>query len=189
MTPDKVRELFLAIKLHYTNDKYDYTKFAKRKLRGNLVADTFFYDKFAKKFSNENSLEFFFMANMMRNFHKNFSIPTFIGDYYTVENFEYLKVWYAYVKQSMPYHFNNYMDTHTSIDELVKPGKTLPKVFEDYIQEKISLDILSTFVYYNSNNPEIDIWEVTALSDPLFEKLYSVVKKHILMMKFKQLLQ
>lgn len=189
MTPERVREIFLAIKLHYTNEKYDYTKFTNRKLRGPQKADVFYYDKFSKKFSSENAAELFFIANMMRSFHKNFSIPTFIGDYYTVENFEYLKYWYSYVRKTLPYNYNQYLKQYETVDELIQPGRTLPKVFEDYLQEKISLDILTTFVYNNRNNQEIDMWEITASADPLFDKLYLIVKKHILFLKYKQILQ
>lgn len=188
MTADKIREIFLALKLHYSNDKYDYTKFSNRKLRGRVTADTFHYEKFASKFSSETSAELFFASNMMKDFHKTFSFNTFIGDYYNIENFKYLKEWYSYMKNVLPDNYKQYTSLFT-VDDLISPGKTLPKVFEDYLKGNISLDILTTFVYNNSNNPEIDIWEVTAQSDPLFEKLYLVVKKHMLMLKYKQLLQ
>lgn len=189
MTPERIREIFLATKLHYTSERYDYTKFGGRKLRGSLKADKFFYDKFSDKLKSDVSVELFFVSNFMRNFHKNLTIPTFIGDYYNQENFDYLKVWYSYVTKTLPYNFNNYMDESKSIENLIAVGKSLPKIFEDYLQGKITIDILSIFVYKNSDNPEIAMWDIISASDPLFEKLYFIVKKHILFLKYRKILQ
>lgn len=188
MTPDRIREIFLALKLHYTG-KYDYTKFASRKLRGAGKADLIHYEKLADKLTSDNSVELFFVSAFLMNFQKNMSVPTFIGDYNKKEYFENLKVWYRSITANLKDNFNSCMEQYESMEELVAIGRSVPKIFEEYMSGKVSLDILAIFVYKNKDNPEIAMWDVIADSDPLFEKLYFIVKKHILFLKYKGVLQ
>lgn len=98
--------MYLAMKSHFTQDKYDYIKY-QGKVRASEDAfmnrrDKFYFDKLAKTYEKEE-LEDFLIANMMHGF------SGWIGQLFEQESVDRYKD-YTKVKQSLTYTFSKDLD-------------------------------------------------------------------------------
>lgn len=136
--------LYLALKQHFTVDKYDFFKYngkTKNVSKESFLSrrDRFQFEKLARKCDNP-------MIHMMVNFLQD---KTWIGDMLDDEAFDATK---RYVKkvQSMSYIFKNEIEKYDNLKSLFKvEDNGYPMILNEYMRGDISLEtiiILDAFI-------------------------------------------
>lgn len=137
----EVYKLYLAIKLHFTSDSYNYFTF-NGKTRTTLQSfekrrDKYFFKKLATKF-NQDELIQYFVAHFVQN------EDTWIGNISKIENCSVYNNWLKKI-QSMSFIFSNDIDlllSESSFDDLFKVTNTHPPIIKKYLANCISLETL-----------------------------------------------
>lgn len=137
----EVYKLYLAIKLHFTSDSYNYFTF-NGKTRTTLQSfekrrDKYFFKKLATKF-NQDELIQYFVAHFVQN------EDTWIGNISKIENCSVYNNWLKKI-QSMSFVFSNDIDlllSESSFDDLFKVTNTHPPIIKKYLANCISLETL-----------------------------------------------
>lgn len=136
--------LYLALKQHFTVDKYDFFKYngkTKNVSKESFLSrrDRFQFEKLARKCDNP-------MIHMMVNFLQD---KTWIGDMLDDEAFDATK---RYVKkvQSMSYIFKNEIESYDNLKALFKiQDNGYPMILNEYMRGDLSFEtiiILDAFV-------------------------------------------
>ncbi len=190
MNPFEVYKLYLAIKLHFTTDRFDYFKccgktkasmqaFEKRK-------DVYFFKKLATKYSREELIEYF-VANFVGD------ESTWIGNISRIENSTVYPRWKEKIK-SMPDTFKRdvlVLLNDNSFEDIFKVSHTHPPIIVKYLSKSISLEtlvILNVLLNYvkdfDATIKEPVIWPDLKRKVVKYEPFLSVDKpkyKHILL--------
>ena len=155
MTGFEVYKMFLALKIHFTSDTYDYFQYG-----GNAKAsqvsfdqrkDKFFFVKLSRKFKDFELREFFvanltaedkvYPATLVREGAKNYA--------------EYTKR-----KESLSYHFKEDVatlhDTHNRFDDLFKVEGVHPPLLKSFLGGRICLETLTIFNKLFQYVPQFD---------------------------------
>ena len=155
MTGFEVYKMYLALKLHFTSDTYDYFQYG-----GNAKAsqvsfdqrkDKFFFVKLSRKFKDFELREFFvanltaedkvYPATLVREGAKNYA--------------EYTKR-----KESLSYHFKEDVatlhDTHNRFDDLFKVEGVHPPLLKSFLGGRICLETLTIFNKLFQYVPQFD---------------------------------
>lgn len=162
-------QLFLALRTHFTNSKYDFFQFHGKlntKKESYLKRnDRFFFEKIAKEYDAEN-LRDFYIANFLKDYHY---ITELLDDGAT-QNF----IEYKSRRQALTYNFTS------ELDRIFRHGITRPFVIVDgeypyivglYLRGSISPEtfaIVNDFIqffpkydrYFGDNDP---IWSKVSL--------------------------
>jgi hypothetical protein len=163
---------YLAIKSHFTNEKYDYFKY-----KGKIKADTnsfnqrndkFFFERIAKKLQSPFEVEKFFVSCMVKN------TRTWIGDVFG-DNVESDYIDWQRKIESITYVFEQDFQKIVDVAELediivqnlfqVNEGQH-PRILKMFLKKDISLETLvllnlaikGTFSYWNQNIHENILW-------------------------------
>ena len=155
MTGFEVYKMYLALKLHFTSDTYDYFQYG-----GNAKAsqvsfdqrkDKFFFVKLSRKFKDFELREFFvanltaedkvYPATLVREGAKNYA--------------DYTKR-----KESLSYHFKEDVatlhDTHIRFDDLFKVEGVHPPLLKSFLGGRICLETLTIFNKLFQYVPQFD---------------------------------
>ena len=155
MTGFEVYKMYLALKLHFTSDTYDYFQYG-----GNAKAsqvsfdqrkDKLFFVKLSRKFKDFELREFFvanfisedkvYPATLVREGAKNYS--------------DYIKR-----KESLSYHFKEDVatlhDTHNRFDDLFKVEGVHPPLLKSFLGGRICLETLTIFNKLFQYVPQFD---------------------------------
>ena len=155
MTGFEVYKMYLALKLHFTSDTYDYFQYG-----GNAKAsqvsfdqrkDKFFFVKLSRKFKDFELREFFvanltaedkvYPATLVREGAKNYA--------------DYTKR-----KESLSYHFKEDVatlhDTHNRFDDLFKVEGVHPPLLKSFLGGRICLETLTIFNKLFQYVPQFD---------------------------------
>jgi hypothetical protein len=143
LTPYQTYCLYLAIKSHFTQKKYDYFKYSGT-VRANPESfekrkDKYYFTRLSKKY-NENEMLDFLVANFI---HSNKWIGELLED--TAHDY-YIK--YLKRKQAFTYHFTNELAALLSTvddprDLFICSASTYPKIINEYLAGTISLETMS----------------------------------------------
>jgi hypothetical protein len=136
-----VYKLYLAIKLHFTTDSFDYFR-CNGKSKASLQSfekrkDVYFFKKLATKFTQPELVDYF-----VANFTTDES--TWIGNISKIENSKVYPKWKEKT-QSMSYIFQNDMDFllgESSFEDLFKVELTHPLLIKKYLSKEIALETL-----------------------------------------------
>lgn len=175
MTGFEVYKMYLALKLHFTTDRYDYFEF-NGKVKASEKAfdkrkDAYFFKKFATKYDYDTSLTY-----LVSNFVKEqfFYIKDLLSS--NAEK-NYLN-WKKY-NQSLAYNFANEIDILLSdeitFEELFKceRGKH-PHILKKYFANQISIETLVILNFCVKYLPIFD----KVLSDPVWQELKNKILKY-----------
>jgi hypothetical protein len=137
----EVYKLYLAIKLHFTSDKYNFFTF-NGKTRTTLESfekrkDKYFFKKLSTKFSHEELIQYF-VAHFVQN------NDTWIGDISRTQNSTIYSDWIKKI-QSMSFVFSNDVDCllkDHDFEDIFKSKSTHPPIIKKYLSKSISLETL-----------------------------------------------
>lgn len=140
-----VYRTYLAIKLHFSKDNFDFFKCGTGKAKASLEAfekrkDKYFFKKLATKF-NQDELIRYFVAHFAQN------EDTWIGDISKIEHSSVYSEWQKKI-QSMSFIFSNDVDTllkDTDFEGIFKITTTHPPLLKKYLSKSITLETLVIF--------------------------------------------
>jgi hypothetical protein len=181
-----VYKTYLAIKLHFTSEKYDYFKY-DGKVNAKLDTftkrnDRYFFHKLSKKY-NQNDIVDFFVANFLHNKKK------WVGNLLRNDGDETYMA-YRKVKESLSYSFRNdcnviYNDLNAkrfSFDDGFNVfGGQHPRVLQLLIQKKISYQtavILDYFLTFSK------AWDMEIKEKVVWKDISNRLKKFRSFVKF-----
>jgi hypothetical protein len=191
VTPYQVYCEYLALKSHFSNEKYDYFKYNK-KVRASLTsfnrrADKYWFEKTSRKFKDEEIIDFL-VSNFVQS-ESNSAI--WIGSLIT----EGEKVYSDWKKrqQSLTYLFkeqSNELFSETKLDDALNCSKGHPPVLKKFLSGKISLE---TLVIYDKIFLFGKMFDKKLL-DPVWETVSLKIKKyspflHIDVFSYKKILR
>ena len=141
MTGFEVYKLYLAIKLHFTSDSYNYFTF-NGKSRASLQSfekrkDKYFFKKLGTKFNDEELIQYF-----VSHFVNDENV--WIGNITVVGNSTIFSEWQRKI-QSMSHMFEQDVDTllkDTEFEKLFKVVSTHPPLITKYLAKSITLETL-----------------------------------------------
>jgi hypothetical protein len=174
MTGFEVYKMYLALKLHFTTDRYNYFEFnGKTKASEKSFEkrkDAYFFKKFATKYSDETALEY-----LVANFIKEHAF--YIKDLLSSNAEKNFSNWKRY-NQNLIYNFSNELDNlldEYNFDSLFEceRGKH-PIIIRKYFSQEISIEtliIINACVGYVSTFDKI-------LSDPIWNELKNKIVKY-----------
>jgi hypothetical protein len=175
MTGFEVYKMYLALKLHFTTDRYDYFEF-NGKVKASEKAfdkrkDAYFFKKFATKYDYDTALSY-----LVSNFVKEqcFYIKDLLS---TNAEKNYLN-WKKY-NQSLVYNFTNEIDIllneEATFEQLFECEKGKhPHIFKKYFANQISIE---TLVILNSCVRYLPTFD-KVLSDPVWKELKNKILKY-----------
>jgi len=176
VTGFEVYKMYLALRMHFTNDKYDYIKY-----RGKVNAseksfeerrDRYFFKKLATKYEDNEILNYF-VANFMHD-PKGY-IKSFTDDNYTSWKIKQESFSYKF-RQEVDFILTDfdapYQDKFDKIFE-VREGQH-PRLLKHYLSGKISLE---TLVVFECCLKYIDRFD-RKLSDPIWKDVRKMVLKY-----------
>lgn len=144
-------EIYLALKLHFNNSKYDYFKY-NGKVKGATKEslhnrkDKFFFQKLAKTYSKDDYIKLV-LSNLIDN------PKTWVGNLLKSDCQKIYRKWHANIenieynfKQDLFKIFEN-VNTTEDFDNLFKCNKGHPKLFQMLINGDINKE---TFLIFNS---------------------------------------
>ena len=141
MTPFEVYKLYLAIKLHFTTDSFDYFKCCG-KTRASMQAfekrkDIYFFKKLAAKYSKEELVEYF-VANFIGD------ESTWIGNISRIQNSNVYPRWKTKINEL---HDTFKKDIQVllkdnSFEDIFKVSHSHPPVITKYLSKSICLETL-----------------------------------------------
>ena len=155
MTGFEVYKMYLALKLHFTSDTYDYFQYG-----GNAKASQFSFDQRKDKF---------FFVKLSRKF-KDFELREFFVANLTAEDKVYPATLvregaknyadYTKRKESLSYHFKEDVatlhDTHNRFDDLFKVEGVHPPLLKSFLGGRICLETLTIFNKLFQYVPQFD---------------------------------
>lgn len=176
MTGYEVYKMYLALKQHFTNDKYDY-----RKYRGRVNAsekafeerrDRYFFKKLATKYDSDTVLDYF-VANFMhdpRGYIQSFSDGNYSSWKVKQESFSYK--FRQDVDLLLTYFEAPYQDKFDKLFE-VQEGQH-PRLLRHYLSGEIALETLVVFEKCLRYIGRFD----KKLSDPIWKETRKRVLKY-----------
>jgi hypothetical protein len=137
----EVYKLYLAIKLHFTSDSYNYFTF-NGKTRTTLQSfekrrDKYFFKKLGTKFNQEELIQYF-VSHFVQN------EDAWIGDIYKLQNTSVYTEWLGKI-QSMSFVFMNDVNillNDNNFEDIFKVTSTHPPLLKKYLSNSISLETL-----------------------------------------------
>lgn len=171
ITSKRVKEIFIALNLHYKSDKYDFLTFNGRLKNTLSENDLTQYNKFSQKYVDAKTVTKFFISSMSYLYLKNLDIPNHISFYNKELLFKNYPIWSANLKK-MKYFHNSYdkKDIFT--------GSNQPKIIKDIFDSTITLEYGCLLLY----KYDIDSW-LSDYNDPLLVDKIFFIKKHIKLLK------
>ena len=171
MSPFEVYEMYLAIKMHFTQTSYDYFKYSG-KVRSNIESfnkrkDRYFFEKLSRKKARKDVLDYF-VSNFIES-----SDPSkmWVGEMRTSGEDNYLK-WKGRV-HSFTYLFESDLNTLTEdchLYEAIVSKSGHPKIIKSYLAGKVCLEsvvVMDDLTKFMSK-----------LSDPVLEIIKTRVSKY-----------
>ena len=175
MTPYQVYCEYLALKSHFSNEKYDYFKYNK-KVRASLTsfnrrADKYWFEKTSRKFKDEEIIDFL-VSNFVQS-ESNSAI--WIGSLIT----EGEKVYSDWKKrqQSLTYLFKEQsteLFSENELETVFNCSKGHPMVLKRFLSGKLSPE---TFVIYDKIFSIVKDFDKKLL-DPVWETVSLKIKKY-----------
>lgn len=158
----EVYQLYLAIKLHFTTDSFDYFK-CNGKTKASLQAfekrkDVYFFKKLATKFSKPELIQYF-VANFVDN------QSTWIGNISRIENHKTYPEWKEKIKH-LPSIFTSDVEQllkSNTFEDIFKVKNTHPDIIKKYLSGSITLE---TLVILNKLLNYVKDFDTT-VSDPI----------------------
>jgi hypothetical protein len=171
MSPFEVYEMYLAIKMHFTQPSYDYFKYSG-KVRSNIESfnkrkDRYFFEKLSRKKARKDVLDYF-VSNFIES-----SDPSkmWVGEMKASGEDNYLK-WKGRV-HSFTYLFESDLNTLTEdchLYEAIVSKSGHPKIIKSYLAGRICLEsvvVMDDLTKFMSK-----------LSDPVLEIIKARVSKY-----------
>jgi hypothetical protein len=176
VTPYQVYCEYLALKSHFSNQKYDYFKYNK-KVRASLTsfnrrADKYWFEKTSRKFKDEEIIDFL-VANFVQS-ESNSAI--WIGSLIN----EGEKVYSDWKKrqQSLTYLFKEQSEelfSQTKLEDALSCSKGHPPVLKKFLSGKISIETLTIYDKIFGFSKTFD----KKLLDPVWETVSLKIKKYM----------
>ena len=191
MMPADAYRCYLALKNHFTKEKYDYHKY-RGKVRATNAAfykrrDRFWFEKFARK-KNDKEVEEFFVSNFI---YSTDPATMWIGEMIKEGEGRYID-WKKKI-QSLSYIFKEEVNTlfeQNKVNEVFDCSKGHPLILRSYLGGKTSLETLVICDRIFEYRKDFD----KKLNDPVWETVSRKIKKYtpfinIDVPKFKKILQ
>lgn len=145
MSPSEAKQIYLAIKLHFTSDSYDAIKYNFRVRSTTKVSskDSFYFERLAKKYgSNRQNYIDFLVANFIKP-----TPPGWVSELVSSDADSIYKSWLKQ-RDSFTYRFTEDMDFLSekcpSFNDLFHARKdNYPLIIEYYLQESVSLETVA----------------------------------------------
>ena len=176
MTGFEVYKMYLALKQHFTKEKYDYHKY-RCKVRASEDAfeqrhDRYFFKKLATKYSNQEIVDYF-VANFVsdpKGYIKSFNDDVYKTWKINQESFSYKFKEDVYsLLDEYDYPYQDYFDRVFSI----KQGSH-PKLLKSYLAGDISLETLVVFETCLGFVKDFD----RVLTDPIWKEVRMKIIKY-----------
>ena len=166
---------YLALKNHFTKDKYDYHKY-HGKVRATNEAfykrkDRFWFEKFARQ-KNDKEVEEFFVSNFI---HSTDPGTMWIGEMIKEGEGRYVE-WKKKV-QSLTYIFKEEAETifeNKKVDDMFDCSKGHPPILKSYLGGDISLESMVIYDRILGYGKDFD----KRLKDPVWETVSRKIKKY-----------
>jgi len=175
MMPADAYRCYLALKNHFTKDKYDYHKY-HGKVRATNEAfykrkDRFWFEKFARQ-KNDKEVEEFFVSNFI---HSTDPGTMWIGEMIKEGEGRYVE-WKKKV-QSLTYIFKEEAETifeNKKVDDMFDCSKGHPPILKSYLGGDISLESMVIYDRILGYGKDFD----KRLKDPVWETVSRKIKKY-----------
>jgi len=176
VTGFEVYKMYLALKQHFTKEKYNYHKY-HGKVRASEDAfeqrhDRYFFKKLATKYSNQEIVDYF-VANLVsdpKGYIKSFSDDVYRSWKINQESFSYkFKEDVCLLLDEYDYSYQDYFDRVLS----VKNGKH-PKLLKSYLAGEVSLETLVVFETCLGFVKDFD----RVLTDPIWKEVRMKIIKY-----------
>ncbi len=173
--PADAYRCYLALKNHFTKDKYDYHKY-HGKVRATNEAfykrkDRFWFEKFARQ-KNDKEVEEFFVSNFI---HSTDPGTMWIGEMIKEGEGRYVE-WKKKV-QSLTYIFKEEAETifeNKKVDDMFDCSKGHPPILKSYLGGDISLESMVIYDRILGYGKDFD----KRLKDPVWETVSRKIKKY-----------
>ena len=175
MMPADAYRCYLALKNHFTKDKYDYHKY-RGKVRATNEAfykrkDRFWFEKFARQ-KNDKEVEEFFVSNFIYSTDPG---TVWIGEMIKEGEGRYTE-WKKKV-QSLTYIFKEEASTifeNKKVDDMFDCSKGHPPILKSYLGGDISLESMVIYDRILGYGKDFD----KRLKDPVWETVSRKIKKY-----------
>jgi len=175
MMPADAYRCYLALKNHFTKDKYDYHKY-RGKVRATNEAfykrkDRFWFEKFARQ-KDDKEIEEFFVSNFIYSTDPG---TVWIGEMIKEGEGRYTE-WKKKV-QSLTYIFKEEASTifeNKKVDDMFDCSKGHPPILKSYLGGDISLESMVIYDRILEYGKDFD----KKLKDPVWETVSRKIKKY-----------
>jgi hypothetical protein len=176
VTPYQVYCEYLAIKSHFSNEKYDYFKYNK-KVRASITSfnrrtDKYWFEKTSRKYKDEEIVDFFVSNFVQSESNSNIWIGSLINGGEQVYS-EWKKR-----QQSLTYLFkeqSNELFSEIKLEDALNCSKGHPPVLKKFLSGQLSLETLTIYEKIFRFSNKFD----QKLLDPVWETVSLKIRKYM----------
>lgn len=176
MSPYEVFVRYSALKLHFTNQKYNYFTYNKKTKTSidsfNKRSDKYWFEKLSRQ-KSESEIEEFFVANFIKSDNPK---SLWVGE--IIRNGDGVYFEWKKTKQSLKYIFTqeseNLFSKH-SLQEVFKISSGHPPIIKEFLRDNISIETLTIYNIIFKFKKKFDL----NFKDPVWETLSFKIDKYI----------
>jgi len=142
ISPERTKEIFLALKLHFTGS-YDYVKYAGKIKAPVKPPEQWALGRIAKKYKDEEKVRDFFIANMTYDYITNGKINGFVNSYNSagaVDTYDAWQAWWTAFSYKLKSDMAQFESVKNAIE--IVDGEH-PKVFTMFLEAKVNFNTLA----------------------------------------------
>lgn len=179
ITVERAKEISLAVRLHFTSDSYNYFKYNGKTRSGELKLQDMWLRSIASNLETEDNVRDFFVANIMTDFKRTNSVPTYMGEFNSKKGYDAWKSWKANQNAFRVIVEDELTATKKTIKELIQlDNKVHPVLYSEYINGRVSIETICNVV---AVIPKLlTYWDENTVDPVLLPEFCRVCKKYYL---------
>lgn len=184
ITPERVKEIFIATSLYYSKEDYDFEKYNGRLKHISIKKDSSeerIYKGLANRLETEERTKRFFMLNHFIKFMETSKVSLYIGDFFNKESFHVVTRLDNFLS-SPSYHITKALknDDEIKLKDFIiidKEKQPIPVIMGAMIAKELDYNIVALLAI---GIPKLlDYWLKDSEDDYFFKPIVNMMKKYV----------
>lgn len=173
VSPERTKEISLALKLHFTSNSYNYVKYNGKTRSGSLKQQDSWYTGLSKRLRTEENVKQFFLSNIIKSYADDGKLNVFLRSFNNKDGFDNWKNWQdkiENIKLLVKEELKNINNNDFKVDNYH------PLVYTKFLNHEVSIETIS---YITIHKPSIlEGWKLQQIDPILFPEFIRILEKY-----------